>query len=255
MTAVVAAGAPPGGGRQSGWVENFDGPLDPNFWTIANGPAPGRIFGSHIGYSQPDRVSVEGGYLVLRLTQEDGTVDGLPGYISRGGRIYTTRTYGPGIYEMRMRMSSDDSTPDTSGGNAVPGSVSAGFLYINNSKTEIDVEVQTATPTTSNLIYFTNWKNTNPNSPPVDGSESTSTGVPLVGLRDDFKTYKFIWTKSRISYYVDDVLQAVHTTNVPTNSANFMFSHWGSNSPYWGGLATPGATRYFYVDWVKYTPQ
>lgn len=252
MAAVVAAGAPPGGGKQSGWVENFAGPaLNPNFWVIANGQAPGRIFGSHLGLFQPDRVSVEGGYLVLRLTQEHGLVDGAMGVISRGGMISTLQTYGKGVYQMRMRMSSDDSTPDPSLANAVSGSVSAGFVYVNNSKTEIDVESQGLDP---DAIYFVNWKNTNPNSPPMS-SESTLTRLPLFGLTDGFITYKFVWKKNSVEYYVDGALRAVHTTDVPTSPAYFMLTHWGSNSPFWGGLATPGVTRYFYVDWVKYTPE
>ena len=33
-----------------------------------------------------------------------------------------------------------------------------------------------------------------------------------------------------------------------------MINHWGTNSDGWGGPATPGVSRYFYVDSVSYTP-
>ena len=49
-------------------------------------------------------------------------------------------------------------------------------------------------------------------------------------------------------------LQAVHKTNVPKAPAYFMINHWGTGSPNWGGAATVGVPRYFYVDWVSYTP-
>jgi len=33
-----------------------------------------------------------------------------------------------------------------------------------------------------------------------------------------------------------------------------MINHWGTNNPLWGGTATIGVERYFYVDWVRFTP-
>jgi len=249
MAAVVAAGAPPGGGK-SRWVENFDGPgLNPNFWVIANEPAPGYRPGLHRGLFQPDRVSIAGGYLVLRLTQENGLVDGSSGVISRGGLIYTGATYGYGTYEMRMRMSTRSDSPDFPG-DSVSGSVSAGFVYDRNSQKEIDVEFSGHHP---NTVYFVNWRNKSPASDPTE-DEATATPVPLFGISDVFHIYKFVWRRGRIDYYVDGVLKATHTTDVPISRAHFMLTHWGANSPLWGGTATVGSVRYFYIDWVKYTP-
>jgi len=53
---------------------------------------------------------------------------------------------------------------------------------------------------------------------------------------------------------VTRMLQAVHTTDVPSASSTFMINHWGTDNLFWGGLATPDVDRYFYVDWVRFTP-
>ena len=252
---VISSGfKTPVAGREAqvGWEEHFNGPgLDKSRWVIANELAPGRILNNHLGVFQSDRVSVVGGYLVLRLTQEPGRVGGNSGgVISRGGLVRTTKTFGYGTYQIRMRMSSSASSAEGHWKASISGSVSAGFLYVNNSVTETDIE---ARGDRQNAIYFTTWKNPNPNSDPRPG-DSTTSSVPLFGMTDGFKTYKFVWTKADVSYYVDDVLQARHTTVVPTTPAQFMISHRGTNSPHWGGLATVGETRYFLVDWVKYSP-
>lgn len=206
-----------------------------------DGTAPGAITDNHIGYFQPDHLSLSNGYLVLLLTQESGLVDSNSnGVISRGAGIYTKRTYGYGTYEWRMRMSSTAGSPSGLG-DPVSGSVSAGFTYVNNSETEIDFEFSGHAP---NTLFMTNWTTIN---------NSTSVSVPLFGISNDFHTYKFLWEAGSISYYVDDVLQAKVTTNVPSAPAYFMISHWGANNPYFGGSATIGIPRYFFVDWVKYT--
>jgi hypothetical protein len=33
-----------------------------------------------------------------------------------------------------------------------------------------------------------------------------------------------------------------------------MINHWGTDNTFWGGLATFGVDRFFYVDWVRFTP-
>ncbi len=237
------AGAQLGAQASSGWQDDFTGStLDLSRWIVMNGQAPGAIADNHIGYFQPDRVSLSNSYLVLLLTQENGQVGTNPnGVISRGGGIHTTQTYGYGTYQWRMRMSSTAGSP-LDAGNAVSGSVSAGFIYVNNSQTEIDFELSGQTP---NTLFMTDWHGIN---------NSTTVSVPLYGISSDFHTYKFVWTRGKITYYVDDVVQATVTTNVPTAPAYFMISHWGSNSTNWGGLATIGVSRYFYIDWASYSP-
>ena len=99
----------------SAWAYDFSSGINPNFWVIATGRAPGYIAGNHIGYYDPNHVTVVNGYLSILLTQVTGTVDGTNGYISYGGLIYTKATCGYGTYQWTMRMSSTSQTPNGSG--------------------------------------------------------------------------------------------------------------------------------------------
>ena len=149
-----------------GWQDEFSAAaLDTRFWDIGNGRAPGYIAGRHIGYYQPDHVALvsdgSGRYLRLLLTQETGPVDANPnGTISRGALVSSDKVYGYGTYEWRMRMSSTAAGPLVPG-NPVSGGVSAGFIYVNNSKTEIDFEFTGSLPDT---LYLVNWANAQPAS-------------------------------------------------------------------------------------------
>jgi beta-glucanase (GH16 family) len=236
-----------GGG---GWEENFSGALDKKKWVVSNGFAPGYVPGNHLGYYESQNVVVQGGVLVMRLWQEPADVEGNPdGVISHGAHISTKQKYGYGTYEWRMRMSSTATSP-TGPGDPVSGSVSAGFVYTNNSATEIDFEFGAHE---SDTLHMVNWHNTNPATGPFD-DQMTNTSLPLADISDAFHTYKFVWELGRISFYVDDALQAVHTTDVPSAPSPIMINHWGTDNPYWGGLATFGVDRYFYVDWIRFTP-
>ena len=239
------------GGTSTGWRDDFNGStVDLTRWVVADGRAPGYRPANHIGYFQPNRVTLQDGYLVLRLTQQNDVVDGESGVISLGGAIYSNKTYGYGTYQWRMRMSSTDTSPGNPGGLPISGSVSAGFNYDNNSQTEIDLEFGAHAP---GVLYMVNWKNPDPSQDPKQ-EHSTYSTWPYDDLNNSFKTYKFVWTKNRISFYVDGEFRATHRTNVPTARAYFFISHWGSNSPWWGGMATVGTERYFYVDWASHTP-
>ncbi|MFB3923110.1 MAG: glycoside hydrolase family 16 protein [Terriglobia bacterium] len=233
------------------WSYDFgSGSIDPNIWVIANGRAPGYIAGSHIGYYDPNHVKVVNGYLQILLTQQTGVVDGNNGYISYGGLIYTKKTCGYGTYQWTMRMSSTSSTPSGSGA-WVSGSVSAGFLYVNNSETEIDFEYSAASP---QYVWAVNWLNTNPRRDPSSSMETaTAVNWPVATAYPEH-TYTFVWAPGIITFYFDGALVATHTTDVPSAPAYFMINHWGTNSPNWGGLATPGTNRYFYVKSASYTP-
>jgi len=249
-TAVFAA-SPKRPNQPSGaWQDDFAAnQVDTKRWVIAAGRAPGYIPNYHVGYYQENHVSVGGGYLTMLLTQENGPVDNGYGVISRGALIYTKNTYGYGTYEWRMRMSSTATSP-LGEGYPTLGSVSAGFIYVNNSQTEIDFEFS---GTDLDTLYMANWLNPDPSRAPTEDDEKYSFVQPFDST-SVFRTYKFVWQKRKISYYVDSVLKAVHTPNVPTAPAYFMINHWGTDSPNWGGAATVGTPRYFYVDRVSYTP-
>jgi endo-1,3-1,4-beta-glycanase ExoK len=206
-------------------------------------------------------VSLSGSILTLRLTQEQGTVDSNPqGYVSRGALVFTQKKYGYGTYEWRMRMTSTAADPGSVGA-PVSGSVSAGFVYVNNSETEIDFEYggHVLAPNdpddvwADNLLYLVNWHNTDPSTGPF-GSQMTFSTVEVIALNSMFHTFTFVWEPGQITFSVNGQVKAVHTTDVPEAPAHFMINHWGTNNPNWGGEATIGVERYFYVDWVKYTP-
>ena len=235
----------------AGWQDDFNtGQLSRSRWTIGTGQAPGYIPGQHLGDFQRKNVSLSSGMLSLALEQQIGTVDGNPsGVLSHGGIIYTNFACGYGTYEWRMRMSSTGNCPICSGA-AVSGSVSAGFLYVNNSQTEIDLEFTATDPTT---IWQINWLNPNPATDPTS-ADQTGTGISEPDVTNNFHTYKFVWAPGIITYYIDNVITATHTTNVPSAPAYFMITHWGADGPNWGGLATVGTTRYFYVSHASYSP-
>ena len=250
---TAAGAASPQSSNQAGaaWQDDFAaGRVDVRRWVIANGRAPGYIPGYHIGYYRPVNVSVAGGYLALLLTQEIGAVDANPaGVVSRGALIYTKKKHGYGTYEWRMRMSSTATSPFGQG-YPTSGSVSAGFIYVNNSQTEIDFEFSGLSLDT---LYLVNWLNPDPTHDPAPDNQ-TYTAIWPFDSTSAFHNCRFVWKPGSISYYVDGVLKKVHTTNVPSAPAHFMINHWGTDSPFWGGYATIGTPRYFYVDWVKYTP-
>lgn len=239
-----------------GWTENFTGTsLNTHFWVVANGRAPGYIPCDHIGYFVPSHVIVGGGYLALVLTQATGPVDTCAGFISDGAEIYTRKTYGYGTYEWTMRMSSTATTP-TGSGSPVSGSVSAGFIYVNNSETEIDFEFpgyEASAPHPSDTLYMVNWLNPSPSSAPTDSEETYSTATGL-NVASTFHAYKFVWQAGSIQYYVDGALTTTHTTNIPSAPAHFMINHWGTDNVNWGGTGTANVTRYFYIQSVSYTP-
>src|SRR5207248_2075377 len=116
-----------GVGNGSGWSDDFTGTqLNSKLWVVSNGSAPGYIPNDHQGYFTPADVSVSGGNLVLKLTQQAGTVGtDFNGIISYGGQVRSRHTYGYGTYTWTMRMSSTATTP-TGTGSAVSGGVSAG---------------------------------------------------------------------------------------------------------------------------------
>ena len=232
-----------------GWVDNFPigtTALDESHWINGGGNnsdygAPGYIPNTHIGFYLASNVTVADGYLRLDLFQEEDT-EGTLGVISWGALIYTQQVYGYGTYEWCMRMSSTATTPDDPVGSPTSGSVSAGFIYVDNSKTEIDFEFSGHVLNDSSndeTLYMVNWNNKNVRTDPK-GREHTFSTALVPGLNSEFKSYKFIWEEGKITFYVDDNYQTDHVTDVPKTPAHFMLNHWGTNSSGWGGTATTG---------------
>jgi len=233
------------------WEDSFDkGKLDLTRWEISHEEAPGHIAGRHMGFHLPGHVNLRNGLLSLVLVQSAGTVDNnQTGIISYGAMIETTFECGYGTYEWRMRMSSTANCPSCPG-KPISGSVSAGFIFADNSKTEIDFEFSGMDP---GFVRVTNWQNKKPKRDPTSKQEKTA-AIPLSGPTDAFHDYKFVWVRKKISYYIDGRLVAEETKKVPSTPATLMINHWGTDDPTFGGTATVGITRYAYITKVRYTP-
>jgi hypothetical protein len=183
-------------------------------------------------------VSLRQNMLCLALNQfknSDGT------YNSIGGEIQYKTLLGFGTYEWEARMSSSAYLP-TDIGNPISGSISGLFNYYNDSTTEIDFE--TEGNKRNSLIQCTNWK--------TRSAQQFTKVIANPLPHQEFKRYKFVWTSSKIDFFVNDSLIASHTKNIPTQSAYPMINHWGTNDLDWGGPATEGV-RYMWVKSFKYS--
>jgi hypothetical protein len=205
------------------------GSLDTSKWIPSNWGAPGG--GSFV----PSYLDFSTGMLRIKLTQTSGS--------SVGGELQSKNALGFGTYEWIMRASSTSSTPNGSG-YTVSGQISSGFIYVNNSQTEIDSpEIEGQNPGT---LWWTTWTS-------VNTKQYTSTQAPFAP-ESGFHSYKCVWTKTSIKFYVDGALVSTHTGVVPQTPAYAMINHWGTNSTGWGGLATPNVTRYMFVRSFSFVP-
>jgi endo-1,3-1,4-beta-glycanase ExoK len=249
---TIAGAAPRNSNRNSAcsaWNETFSsGKLDPSRWVVGDDRAVGTT-STNAGYYDPSNVQVTPGVLRLALRQVAGTDAGT--FISYGGMVRAKQPCGYGTYQWTMRMSSTASCPRSAcQGESVSGSVSAGFIYINNSETEIDFEFEGQD---AKSVHLVNWLNVNPDKDPGDDEKTSYQHTPFDPI-DRLHRYKFIWTPGKISYYIDGKLIVEQTTNVPSAPAYFRINHWGTNNPHWGGSATAGTIRYMYITQASYRP-
>jgi hypothetical protein len=228
------APGPPSAPAGATFFDNFSsGSLDTSKWIPSNWGAPGG------GTFVPSYLDFSSGMLRVKVTQ---TSSG-GGVASVGGELQSTKAFGFGTYEWVMRASSTSSTP-TGSGVAVSGQISSGFIFVNNSQTEIDTpEIEGQNPGT---LWWTSWTSTTT-------KQYTSTQAPFAP-EQGFHSYKCVWTKGSIQFYVDNVLVSTHTGVVPTTPAYAMINHWGTNSRGWGGLATTNITRYMFVRSFSFIP-
>ena len=242
------------GGGQTGWIERFDSipGMLANGWGIEQTGSPDSLFGvpgTGLASKSFDAKNVAigaDGILRLKLSISNALQ-------SSGALVYTQQIYGYGTYEWCARMSSTatsaDPTSPAYAGLPLSGGISAGFVYVNNSQTEIDFE-QARSGSLDWFLYMANWANLRPKSSAVK-----ATAMPgNVPTYSEFKVYKFDWKKDYIEFFVDGTSLAFHTTNVPRTAAHVMVNHWGTNNPTGFGGPAQAGERYFYVDWVRYTP-
>lgn len=245
MVSSLAWAAPRKASGCSAWNDTFASGTLNSRWVVQNGGAPGTSSTyNNTSYYDPGNVLVTPGVLRITLTQ----VDTGSGILSYGGAIRTKQTCGYGTYQWTMKMSSTAMCKDSScQGTAVSGSVSAGFIYVNNSQTEIDFEMEGQDPS---VVHLVNWQTiSNENSTLYPLADS-----PPFNPIDGQHVYKFVWTRGSITYYVDGNFAGTHTTDVPSAPAYFWINHWGTNSPFWGGKADPNVARYMYVTQASYSP-
>lgn len=225
--------------KQPTFVENFT-TLDSAKWTTSNWVASGNTATNKSSF-QLSGAFIQNGMLCLKLSQiknADGT------FTSVGGEITSIQKFGYGTYEFEAKASSDSSDPTTAG-NAISGSITGLFSYISNSLTEIDVEVEGGVR--SPIVQWTSWMmDTKPNEHTVT---SSLTPPPHAA----FRKYKYIWTPTDISFFIDGLQVSKHTTVIPSTPAFFIFNHYGTNDDSWGGLATPGVNRYLFVKNFTFT--
>ncbi len=229
---AASSGGSGGSGAPAGatFYDDFSkGSLDTSKWIPSNWGAPGG--GSFV----PSYLDFSTGMLRIKLTQTSGS--------SVGGELQSKNALGFGTYEWIMRASSTSTTPNGSG-YTVSGQISSGFIYVNNSQTEIDSpEIEGQNPGT---LWWTSWTS-------VNTKQYTSTQAPFAPDQG-FHSYKCVWTKTSIKFYVDGALVSTHTGVVPQTPAYAMINHWGTNSTGWGGLATPNVTRYMFVRSFSFIP-
>lgn len=224
------------------FVADFSsGKIDPAVWTVSTWTAPGGN-PIHKGRFDAKHAFVQDDVLCLMLTQSkdsSGVVE------SVGAELASVKQFSYGTYEWVVRASSTASTP-TQSGSPVSGSITGCFVYRSQAETEIDVEVEGNER--HHLTQYTSWVGeSKPNqSTPI----MPSSGKP----HERFFKYAFKWLPGKIEFYRDGVLVATHTQVVPVLPAAVMINHWGTNNANWGGLATPGTTRYMWVKSFSYTP-
>lgn len=179
------------------------------------------------GTFYPANVYVLPNTLVLQMTQSKSSAGAV---VSSDAEVISAQRFGYGTFQYTAAVYP-----------VVSGQVASGFLYINNSETEIDVEQTGNYPS---AVWFTNYSGV------TSKQYSEITSVSQL----TFHKFKVVWQPTEVDYYVDGVLKATHYADVPSAPAYFLFNFWGTNSTAWGGTATMG-TRYMYISNFSYAPR
>ena len=233
------------------------GALDTTKWIIATYKSPDSAPGVNSGVYVASAIDFTQG--MLRITVQQHAVQSSAaqmaadhpsagGVASLGGAILSKELFGFGTYDFEMRMSSLSPTPDGDG-ESVSGAISSGFIYYNKSESEIDLEFLG----NENAMWVSSWRNPNPALDPTRLLKS-SVKVADNNLAMRFRKYSLVWTPTTVDVYIDGTQVAHQTEHIPQNPAHIILQHRGTNSNKWGGVATVGAERYFFVRSVKFTP-
>ena len=218
--------------------------LDATKWIIATYKSPDSSPSVNRGTYVSSAIDFTQGMLRITVQQHAAT----SGVESLGGAIISRERFGFGTYEFEMRMSSLSPTPQGDG-TASTGAVSSGFIYYNNSESEIDLEFLG----NENAMWVSTWHNPDPNLDPTPRHRATDK-LAENGLAAGFRHYSLVWTSGTVDVYIDGTRVAHQTEHVPQTPAHIILQHRGTNSDKWGGVAAVSVERYFFVRSVKFTP-
>ena len=131
------------------------------------------------------------------------------------------------------------------GGKFIPSYLdfSSGMLRIKVTQTYTSTGGIRQNPGT---LWWTTWAG-------LTRKQWTSRQAPFAPEKG-FHSYRCVWTRTAIRFYVDNVLVSSYTGVVPANPAYAMINHWGTNRRGWGGLATTNITRYMFVRSFSFVP-
>lgn len=196
----------------------------PSAWTVN--------IGNSVTTFNPAYIDLSGGSLRMKLDQPNVAT-------TTGCELISKRTFLYGTFEWTLRAHSTSPTA-TGVGSPTHGQISTGYIY--SAQSEIDCpEIEGRTP---NVVEFTNWLN---------GTNDGAAIVPVTfNPHDSFHRYKCEWRSAFVKYYIDDILVGTHTTKIPTQAVPVILDSYGTNDMNWGGLASPGVTRYAYFSSFKY---
>jgi beta-glucanase (GH16 family) len=198
--------------------QDFNSMNDLNtFWNISTWSGENRTHSAQ-------NVSVTDGILKLKLSGSQ------PGQKPVCAEITSKRTdFKFGSYKASIK------TSKTAGG------VVGWFVYRDSPLNEIDVELLTKD---NRDLHFTLHH------------VQTSVDYKVVQLAFDpsmaFHEYRFDWYANKVDYFVDGMLTATLTKQVPDMAAQIMLNHWSGNIEGWGGPA-PIQDMFMEVDWMEYS--
>lgn len=187
---------------------------------------------------------------------------------STGVEILSVSSFGYGTYEFCSRMGCTSNTPEGKG-TSISGGVSSTFLISNNNAGGVgyvEIDAPECEGDHSTFAEYDIWFNGDGTG---DNAQPTGTGFHSQGAGSDtylvipdmvtaFHYYGFVWAVNRLDFYLDGALQGSLTgAKVPVpgsggNTPTMDINHYGCNSTGWGGKATVGTSRYFYVRSAKY---
>lgn len=228
VLAPLAATAQEDQANGTSFVENFDR-INNGFWYVSDGWNNGPH--QNCTWSKK-QVDVKDGILELHFAEGK---TGERNYAC--GEIQTTKRYGYGTYEARIK------TATGSGLN------SAFFSYIGPTDKkphdEIDFETLGKNPNQVQVNQYIGGKGGNEKLVPVAG-----------GANQGFNDYAFVWEKDRLRYYLNGKLvqEVTDPSKIPSHAQKIFLSLWGTDTlSDWMGKFAYTSPTVMQVDRIAFT--